>query len=191
MTSGETLGRRHGAVGDRPLRQDAALEERQPQPMAVKLYRTDDLVTIATPMPGMGPGDIAVVVSPDRRVVIVGRQRDDPNGAREPAKKNVILDEWEPGPYRREIELPSDVDGEAATLTYGNGIFVIALPIAAQTRPARLTLEHFDTHPRGYTAGPADAGHANTDREIDEASEESFPASDPPSSTGTRARSSD
>jgi hypothetical protein len=33
------------------------------------------------------------------------------------------------------------VDAELANVTYSNGVLVVALPLAGQTRPARLTLE--------------------------------------------------
>ena len=131
-------------------------EDRQPQALAVKLYRSEDLVTVAAPMPGLGPGDIAVVVSPERRLVIVGRLCADDDascGTLKQPRKDVLLDEWEVGPYRREIDLPVDVNGPAATLTYGNGILVVALPVAATTTPARLTLERVSTSPRGGRAG--------------------------------------
>ena len=162
----ETLGRRHGAeprpsqeVESRAERQARIQprEDRQPQHLAVKLYRTHDLVTVAAPMPGLGPGDIAVVVTPDRRLVIVGRLcADDSDGSCGTLKqpdKEVLLDEWEVGPYRREVELPANVDGEAATVTYGNGILVVALPLAETTRPARLTLDNVSTHVRAARVG--------------------------------------
>src|SRR6185369_11043785 len=81
----EQLGRGHGKSATQaipsPAERAAQIkphEDRQPQHLAVKLYRTDDLVTVAAPMPGLGPGDVAVAVTPDRRLVIVGRLcRDD------------------------------------------------------------------------------------------------------------------
>lgn len=44
-------------------------------------------------------------------------------------------------PYRRNLALPNPVAGEGATVTYGNGVLVVVLPIVATTRPATLRLE--------------------------------------------------
>ena len=131
-------------------------EDRQPQRLPVKLYCTHELVTVAAPMPGLGPGDVAAAVTPDRRLVIVGRlctDADESCGTLKQPQKQVLLDEWEVGPYRREIELPVNVDAERATLTYGNGILVIALPVATEMRPGRLTLDRVAPPVRGARLG--------------------------------------
>jgi hypothetical protein len=38
------------------------------------------------------------------------------------------------------IDLPNPVDGSLATATYGNGVLVIALPVAERTTPAEISL---------------------------------------------------
>jgi len=106
------------------------------QPVPVNVYRTPDVVTVAAPMPGLGAEDIAVVVTTEGRLVLEGRLR----GALKDVK-TVLVDEWSAGPYCREVELPEAVDGEAAPLTSGNGVLVVALPVATRTRPAHLRLE--------------------------------------------------
>jgi hypothetical protein len=50
------------------------------------------------------------------------------------------MDEWNPGPYHRDLELPVSVDGERANVTYNNGVLVVSLPIVEATHEARLTL---------------------------------------------------
>ena len=55
--------------------------------------------------------------------------------------KEQLLNEWTVGAYHRELALPNAVDGEQATVTYGNGVLVVALPISNATRAAKLTLE--------------------------------------------------
>jgi HSP20 family protein len=112
------------------------MEERTDlQSVPVKVYRTPELVTVAAPMPGLEPEDIAVEVTPGGALMLRGRLR----GALKDAKE-LLVDEWSVGPYHREITLPAPVDGEGATLTYGNGVLVVALPVAAETRPALLSL---------------------------------------------------
>jgi HSP20 family molecular chaperone IbpA len=113
------------------------------QDIPIRMYRAVDILTVAAPMAGLGVEDIAVDVTADGRLVIDAQPCHDPKiecrslGA---GNKEVLLDEWRIGPYHRELALRTPVDGAAATLTYGNGVLVVALPIAETTRPAHLTM---------------------------------------------------
>jgi HSP20 family protein len=113
------------------------MEERvEVQKIPVKVYRTPERLTVAAPMPGLGPEDITVEVTADGYLVLTGRLRAALRG-----EKELLADEWSVGPYHRNLALPAPVDGQAATVTYGNGVLVVALPIAAATRPAVVALE--------------------------------------------------
>ena len=120
----------------------------------VKVYRGDHRITVAAPMPGMEAGDIVVLVLPEHHLVLDGAR-----GGLYPGETTSVIDEWHPGPYHRDLELPVAVDGARANVTYGNGVLVVSLPIVEITRPARLTVselsathgERFGTsrHPNG------------------------------------------
>ena len=125
--------------------------DEQMQRVPVKLYRTPDRVTVAAPTPGLMPEDIVVEVTGDARLILHGELR----GALKDDKE-VLLDEWQVGGYHRELALPAAVDGELATVTYGNGVLVVALPVADRTRPARLTLEAVEV---GHAERVGSAGH--------------------------------
>lgn len=116
----------------------------------VKVYRALDMLTVAAPMAGLGPEDITVEVTASGRLLIDGRLRPEPkvDGVELGPGKEILLDEWTIFPYHREIVLDAAVDGPAATVTYGNGVVVVALPVTVRTRPARLTLD-----PIGPTRG--------------------------------------
>lgn len=106
------------------------------QRIPVKVYRTDERVTVAAPMPGLEPQDINVEVQQGQKVILHGALRGALKG-----DKAVLLDEWNPGPYHREVQVPDAVDGEMANVTYNNGVVVVVLPVAEQTRPAQLSLD--------------------------------------------------
>lgn len=110
-------------------------EEIAPQSVPVKMYRSNERLMIAAPMPGLEPEDIAVEITADGRAVLDGALR----GTLKDVKE-LLLDEWSVGGYHRELPLPVAVDGEQANITYGNGVLVVALPIATRTRPAMLSL---------------------------------------------------
>ena len=115
--------------------------------LPVKLYVALDRLTVAAPLPGFAPEDIHVEVSADGRLVLDGRLCDVPRcGELKSVGKQVFLDEWALRPFHREIVLPRPVDAKAGTVTFGNGVLVVSLPVAHRLRPGRLHLE---------TVGPA------------------------------------
>ena len=117
------------------------------QSMPAKSYPSSLRVMVAVPMPGVEPEDISVEITPASHLIIRARQRGELKGL-----KTELLNEWNAGDAEREIELPVAVDGKLANVTYGNGILVVALPVASQTRPAHLTLTALSAT-RGLHAG--------------------------------------
>ncbi len=124
------------------------------QEIPVKVYRTEERLMVAAPMPGIEPENIGVEVTDDGHLILHGELR----GMLKDVKE-LLLDEWSVGMYHRELELPALVDGESANVTYGNGVVTVALPISDQTRPAHLTLERV-TPTHGERRG--NAGHPPT-----------------------------
>lgn len=106
------------------------------QEIPANVYRSGERVTIAAPMPGLEPDNIMVQVSEGPVVTLHADLRGALKG-----DKEIIMDEWTPGPYHREVELPTNVDGERANVTYNNGVLVVSLPIAERTTAAQLSLD--------------------------------------------------
>ncbi len=111
---------------ERPIRQH----------VPVKMYRSDSRLTIVAPMPGLEPENIHVDVTSDGHLILVGQVRGLLKGV-----KDLLVDEWTVGDYHRDIALPDCVDGEAANVTYGNGVLTVDLPLSQQTRPAHLLMQ--------------------------------------------------
>jgi HSP20 family protein len=145
------MGAETHRAGDIPPADPPAREPHGSQRVPVKVYESADRLTVAAPMPGMAVEDIAVEVTPGNQLILHG------NGRGALKDENLVLrDEWDPGPYCREITLPAPVDGSLANVTYRNGILVVSLPFASQTRPAHLKLEPTDSD---YGERVGNAGH--------------------------------
>ncbi len=115
----------------------------------VKMYRSDNRLMIAAPLPGLQPEDIQVNVTEDGRLIIEG----DVRGMLKDVKE-LLMDEWSFGTYYRVLDLPNAVDGAHANVSYGNGVIVIALPLSVQHVPATLLMEKVGVD-RGQRAGNA------------------------------------
>lgn len=106
------------------------------QQIPLKVYRTLGRLTVAAPMPGLGPEDITIEVTAEGYLVLTGKLKGALRG-----EKELLVDEWSVGPYRRTFALPAAVDGPGTTVTYGNGVLVVAMPTSDVTRPVMLTLD--------------------------------------------------
>jgi len=126
-------------------------EQLTQQHVPVKVYRTDERLMVAAPLPGLEPENIVVEVTADNCLIIHGDVRAMLKGVKE-----LLLDEWSVGPYHRELILTTPVNAECANVTYGNGVLMVTLPISEQTLPARLMLERV-TPTHGERKG--NAGH--------------------------------
>lgn len=111
------------------------IEKAKIQEVPLKVYRSLDRLTIATPMAGMEPVDIKIEVTDDGHLLLDGEVR----GMLKDVKE-LLLDEWSVGAYYRDYVLPVSVDGSQAIATYGNGVLVVTFPISERLVPARLTL---------------------------------------------------
>jgi HSP20 family protein len=126
-------------------------EQPKIQQIPVKVYRTDDRLMVAAPMPGLEPSDILVEVTEDDYMVMQGELRGLLKNV-----KDLLVDEWSVGSYYRELALPVSVDAQRANMNYGNGVLVLAFPISDHTVAARLTMDTVGSA-RGERIG--NAGH--------------------------------
>jgi HSP20 family protein len=110
------------------------------QGIPIKMYRTQDRLTIAAPMPGIQPEDLLIRVTDKNSLILQGEIR----GVLKDIKE-VLIDEWDAGGYYREIALPNAVDGVHANVTYGNGVVVVALPLSEKTVVANITVPKVGT----------------------------------------------
>jgi HSP20 family protein len=95
---------------------------------AVDVYRRDAELRIVIELPGVAPESVELVTS-GRKLLLAGdRERPKTPGSYEQM-------EIEYGRFERTVSLPVDVDTNAASAEYENGMLTIVLPLA-QTPPA-------------------------------------------------------
>lgn len=102
----------------------------QEQVVPVRLYQAGERLMAVMPLPGLEPQDIALTLR-GTKLVVHGEYR----GPHQ-ADRDLLIAEWAIGPYHREIALPQSVDGARTNATYGNGVLVVVMPVAAQASTA-------------------------------------------------------
>jgi HSP20 family protein len=126
----------------------------QAQTIPVRVYRGEEHIMLAAPLPGLEPENISITINGDT-VSIQGDERGPGQHDRE-----MIIEEWAIGPYYREVKLPEVVEAELTNATYGNGILVLAMPTCKHTQADSHAT--FKLHPIDATRGER-IGHSGMD----------------------------
>jgi HSP20 family protein len=121
---------RRGPTGNAPSAAEASA-----QAVPVNVYETRDDVVIVAPMPGVEAEDIDIAV--DGSTVTLRASLRGPGQA----DRQYLVHEWTYGPYERTIDIPIEVDAQAANASHSNGVLVVSLPKAARAKPVRIPLK--------------------------------------------------
>lgn len=103
--------------------------------MPVDLYREGDRYVLTADLPGVDPGSVDVDV--DGQLLTVRAQRS--AGAHENAR--WLTQERPFGAYMRQFTIGDDVDAEAISAGYDNGVLSVIIPIAERAKPRKIAVE--------------------------------------------------
>jgi HSP20 family protein len=163
--------------------------------MPIDLVERDDSFELRASVPGVKPEDVEVTMQGERITVRV-----EAKGEAEHSGETWLMREQRLGTLQRSITLPSPVSSENAEARIELGVLSLRLPKAQGVVARRINVATVGqgpaTTPRASAAGTGQPGSAAGKNEahggsddsaegdhVTEQSQESFPASDPPSWT--------
>jgi HSP20 family protein len=150
----------------------------RPDSIPMDVVERDDAFEVRASVPGVKPEDVEVVVQGERLTVRAETRREE-----EQRGENWLIREQRLGTLQRTVTLPSPVDSDRAEARIEHGVLTLRLPKAQEARPHRISVGGAGAS-SGQSAGEGGGRDqtAQGDR-VTEESQESFPASDPPSWT--------
>lgn len=157
------------------------LSSLRPESIPIDLVEHDDVFEIRAALPGVKPEDVEVTVQGDRVTI-----RAEVRGGEEQRGENWLMREHRYGQLQRSITLPTAVSSDNTEAHMDNGVLSLRLPKlqgGTARRIAVSTTRAADADASGEQPGQGD--------KVTEQSEDSFPASDPPSWTANRTGGGD
>jgi HSP20 family protein len=152
----------------------------RPDAIPLDVVERDDAFVVKAAIPGVKPEDVEVVVQGERLTLRAESRADE-----EQRGDNWLMREHRYGSLQRTVTLPASVSSERAEARIDNGVLTLRLPKAQEARPHRIAVS---TSPRSRGASPPQLREEGADQDspddrVARESQESFPASDPPSWT--------
>lgn len=159
------------------------LQTLRPEAIPMDVVERDDAYELSAAVPGVKPEDVEVTVQGERVTIRV-----EVRAPEEKRNENWLIREFRYGTMQRSITLPSPVSSDETEARLEHGILTLRLPKAQLTRAKRITIGSSaqTTNAAGAIGEHERRGgrdHTAEGDKVTEESQESFPASDPPSWT--------
>jgi HSP20 family protein len=165
------------------------LSNMRSESIPVDVVESDDAFEVHAVVPGVKPEDVEVTVQGERVTV-----RAEVHAREEKHGDNWLIREQRSGTMQRTLTLPTPVSSENAEARIEHGVLTLRLPKAAGAKPHRINVATGSPSASSSVASQkvpgteSDVGQGGRDTtaegdRVTEQSQESFPASDPPSWT--------
>jgi HSP20 family protein len=102
---------------------------------ATDVYESEDALTLLAEMPGVTPDGLDVTV--EDNVLVIRGEPAAPAGD----EGNVLLKEFEVGPFYRAFQLPADYDTENIEASIRQGVLTLRLPKSDRLKPRRIEVK--------------------------------------------------
>ena len=105
---------------------------RAPRFMPMDLYRSGDHYVLHADLPGIDPGSVDVGVENGTLTIKAQRSAGTEEGVQ------WIASERFTGTYMRQLSLGDNIDTDAITATYANGVLTVTIPVAERAKARRI-----------------------------------------------------
>jgi HSP20 family protein len=113
---------------------------RAPRFMPMDLYRSSDHYVLHADLPGVDPGSIDVNVEGGTLTIKAER-----TGRTEQDVQWLSSGRYT-GTFMRQLSLGDDIDADAISATYANGVLTVTIPVAEKAKPRRIEVSAAPEH---------------------------------------------
>jgi len=122
---------------DMPLK--AGFSDIEPK---IEVAENEDAVTVTAELPGIDENDVELKISADGYLTISGEKKE----KKQTSEKGSCFSEISYGMFKRTIPLPQDINYDAATADYNNGLLTVELPKLPEEKQKARTIKIGTAH---------------------------------------------